>query len=96
MHAGKDALKGLALYFACGYSVYYFIAVIVQYYLLAPLLTNVKRGGGRSRYIHLDSFDNVNNLYHASPGRAVAAGGLRRSLRPVAGFFHDRYSHASF
>lgn len=45
IYAGKDLLEGLILYFICGYSVYYFIAVIIQYYLLTPLLINIKWGG---------------------------------------------------
>lgn len=42
---GNEWWKGLVLFFACGFSVYYFIALIIQYYLLLPILTNVKRGG---------------------------------------------------
>lgn len=42
---GNEWWKGLVLFFMCGFSVYYFIALIIQYYLLLPMLTNVKRGG---------------------------------------------------
>ena len=45
LYGGKELLKGLALYFICGYSVYYFIIVIVQCYLLSPLLIKAKSGG---------------------------------------------------
>lgn len=37
--------QSLALYFACGFSVYYFVALIIQYYLLLPLLSKCNRGG---------------------------------------------------
>ncbi len=30
-------LKPLAIFFACGFSVYYFVALIIQYYLLLPI-----------------------------------------------------------
>lgn len=36
--SGGVILKGLAGYFLCGYSVYYFILLIIECYLLAPLL----------------------------------------------------------
>lgn len=38
-------LKRLAFFFACGFSIYYFIALIIQYYALLPLLTKCHRGG---------------------------------------------------
>lgn len=42
---GHDWVKGLVLLFVCGFSVYYFIALIIQYYLLFPLLQKVKMRG---------------------------------------------------
>lgn len=42
---GNDWLKGLVIFAACGFSIYYFIALIIQYYLLLPLLQKVKQGG---------------------------------------------------
>ncbi len=42
---GGDWWKGLLLFFVCGFSIYYFIALIIQYYLLLPVLSKVKRGG---------------------------------------------------
>ncbi len=45
LRAGKEPLLVLIQYLICGCSVYYFIAVIIQYYLLLPVLQNVKRGG---------------------------------------------------
>lgn len=33
-------------FFICGYSIYYFVALIIQYYLLLPLLTSVNKMGG--------------------------------------------------
>ena len=34
------------LFFCCGYSIYYFIALIIQYYLLLPILKKVNRTKG--------------------------------------------------
>lgn len=39
-------LKSLAVYFACGFSIYYFIALIIQYYLLLPVLSKCNKWGG--------------------------------------------------
>lgn len=39
-------LKYLTVFFACGFSVYYFIALIIQYYALLPLMTKCHMGGG--------------------------------------------------
>lgn len=42
----SNILKSLAVFFACGFSIYYFIALIIQYYLLIPLLNKVNKWGG--------------------------------------------------
>lgn len=42
---GNSWLKGLVIFAVCGFSIYYFIALIIQYYLLLPLLQNIKMGG---------------------------------------------------
>lgn len=42
---GKSITYSLMNFFLCGFSVYYFIALIIQYYLLLPLLTNIKWKG---------------------------------------------------
>lgn len=38
-------LKSFIVFFLCGFSVYYFVALIVQCYVLLPWLTHVKSGG---------------------------------------------------
>lgn len=42
----NNLLTSLSYYFLCGFSVYYFIALIVQYYLLIPILTRINKWGG--------------------------------------------------
>lgn len=42
---GNDWMKGIAIFVICGFSIYYFIALIIQYYLLFPMLQKVKSGG---------------------------------------------------
>lgn len=42
---GGGVVHGLFFYLLCGFSVYYFIAVIIQDYLLLPMLQKVNRGG---------------------------------------------------
>lgn len=39
-------LKSLTMFFACGFSVYYFIALIMQYYVLLPLLNKINNTSG--------------------------------------------------
>ena len=42
---GNDWMKGMILFLACGFSIYYFIALIIQYYVLLPVLRKVNMGG---------------------------------------------------
>lgn len=36
------SFKAIILFLLCGYSIYYFVALIIQYYLLLPVLQKVK------------------------------------------------------
>lgn len=47
MH-GEHPLIAVLTMLICGYSIYYFIALILQYYALLPILQKVKSGGGNS------------------------------------------------
>lgn len=80
IYTGEELLKGLTLYFICGYGVYYFIAVIIQYYLLIPLLINIKRGGGGNWNIDFNGFYIINYLYSTSPRRVVTIDSLCGTL----------------
>ena len=54
-------LRYFVFFFACGFSVYYFIALIIQYYLLLPFLSKCNKcgGGGTGNiYQHCKHFDN--------------------------------------
>ena len=44
MH-GENPLIAVLTMLVCGYSIYYFIALILQYYALLPILQKVNRGG---------------------------------------------------
>ena len=48
LYSGKSVLLSSISLFICGYSVYYFVALIIQYYFLLPILQRVSklRGGG--------------------------------------------------
>lgn len=52
-------------FFACGFSVYYFVALIIQCYILAPLMTkcNNLRGGG-SNMLYIPSFNHCGDICH--------------------------------
>lgn len=43
---GGNILKHVVCFFFCGYSIYYFIALIIQFYLLTPLLVKINKIGG--------------------------------------------------
>ena len=43
---GKSLGGCLLNFFLCGFSVYYFVALIIQYYILLRRLRNVNMGGG--------------------------------------------------
>jgi len=60
---GQSILENVLLFFFCGYSIYYFIALIVQCYLLLPviqkkMLKPATGGGGNPMYI--------NNMRHCN------------------------------
>lgn len=40
-----DVFKALFYFIFCGFSIYYFIALIMQYYILSPVLIKLKSGG---------------------------------------------------
>lgn len=44
MH-GMNPLEAVLMMLICGYSIYYFIALILQYYVLLPMLKKIKWGG---------------------------------------------------
>ena len=46
LYHGKDILKSVTLFFVCGYSIYYFIALIIQYYVMLPILQRLTFFGG--------------------------------------------------
>ena len=41
-----NIFKNVVCFFFCGYSIYYFIALIIQFYLLTPLLVKINIWGG--------------------------------------------------
>ena len=45
IYQGGNIAVQLLMYLCCGYSIYYFIALIIQYYALTPLLSTVNRRG---------------------------------------------------
>lgn len=45
IRGGNSPIKGLVLFFTCGLSVYYFIAGIMQCYVLLPIVRRIKRMG---------------------------------------------------
>lgn len=88
---GHDWLKGIVIFIVCGFSVYYFIALIIQYYILLPLLQNIKQGGGDfCIYYHNDSH-RLGFLF--GPYRRICNEFYRQrwSLSSVVGVFCGRH-----
>lgn len=46
LHNGYNVFPATAFYFCCGFSIYYFIALILQLYLLSPILCKLNRHKG--------------------------------------------------
>ncbi|MCM1139935.1 MAG: acyltransferase [Muribaculum sp.] len=73
----------------CGYSVYYFIALIMQLYIITPLLLRINnRGGGISRSYNLWNLHNGSDLYDSNRREIISLGGLCRSIHPLGCFLH--------
>ena len=45
IYKGENPVLAFVWVLICGYSIYYFIALILQYYALLPLFQRVSRGG---------------------------------------------------
>ncbi len=45
LYRGESPVVSLVWLLICGYSIYYFVALILQYYALLPMLQRVSRGG---------------------------------------------------
>lgn len=43
---GYNPISVFGLYFLCGFSIYYFVALIMQYYILLPVLAKFNKLGG--------------------------------------------------
>jgi len=79
IHGGNPPIKGIILFFTCGMSVYYFIAGIMQCYVLLPFVRRIKRTGvfvlllialvwtGCYTYLFLAQGYNPSLLFHSAP-----------------------------
>lgn len=50
---GQSIIKGVARLIFCDYSMYYFVAVVIQFYLLLPLLKKMQLGGVKTIYTYI-------------------------------------------
>ncbi len=46
IHDKDNIMRSLAYLFLCGFSIYYFVALIIQYYIILPFLTKINNRGG--------------------------------------------------
>lgn len=66
--SGINPLKAIICMVVCGYSVYYFIALILQYYALLPILQKVTSGGGNSEYGNIIGKHIICDIYYKDKG----------------------------
>lgn len=65
-HGSTRVFSGVVLLFICGFSVYYFIALIIQLYAITPWLLGINnKGGGNLFGFSIGSFDNYCDIYDA-------------------------------
>jgi fucose 4-O-acetylase-like acetyltransferase len=67
---GKNPITNTLNLLICGFSVYYFIAVTIQYYLLLPVLQRLKAtkmGGGNFKCCHQLGFDCNSDVFQHRP-----------------------------
>ena len=50
IYKGENTVLAFVWILICGYSIYYFIALILQYYALLPLFRRINRGGNITRH----------------------------------------------
>lgn len=46
LNSGYNPFAATAIYLFCGFSIYYFIALIIQFYILSPILYKFNNRGG--------------------------------------------------
>ncbi len=63
IHAKDNIMRSLAYLFLCGFSIYYFVALIIQYYIILPFLTKINnRGGGNYNFHYINYFNSHINF----------------------------------
>ena len=50
---GNSPIAAVMTMLACGFSVYYFVALIIQYYALLPIFKKVNLGGGNFMFVNI-------------------------------------------
>lgn len=70
LYAGKNILLHTALFFLCGFSIYYFVAFIIQCYVALPVINHCMtnhRHGGNFKLPHFRSMDSGSALSEYCP-----------------------------
>ena len=89
---GYRLLPILGIYFICGFSIYYFIALIMQFYVISPVLCKYfsNRGGGIF-IMRNDCHSGIRRiLQHICQRHGDPAGSICRSLSGLDGLFRGR------
>lgn len=92
LNGGYNLFTASVLYLCCGFSIYYFVALIMQFYILSPILCKFNKLGGGN--FSLSNYGNcrIVRFLRAEHQRCNASlDRICRSVPRMAGFFQYRY-----
>lgn len=89
-----DVFKALFYFIFCGFSIYYFIALIIQYYILFPVLIKLKSGGGNSIDHVVGYF--FSNVYYASGRSCASVDNICRRISSLVDIFCYRLAFGQY
>lgn len=83
IHSGESAFKSVVNLFICGFSIYYFIAFIIQCYVALPFVTRLEsksyKGGGNLCDSDFARMGDIHHMAHDNQWQQPSADCLRRS-----------------
>ena len=92
LNGGYNSFTATVICLACGFSIYYFVAVIMQLYILSHVLYKFNKLGGCNFFLS-DYSDRriVRGLRTEHRRRPTPTGIICRTVPRMAGFFPDRH-----
>ena len=84
---GSNPLTAVAMMLVCGFNIYYFIALILQYYALLPVFKKTNMGGGNFRRINIHCLHSYSNLHYSDTRSRPTPHSLCRTISRVVRVF---------